>query len=336
MATHFEHQDDARRQSRRLVLLFSLAVIVTGLCIQGVFTALWMWVSVDGSTPPLEVHAAIAFVTLLLVLGGWWIETTNMQMPGAAERMAKRMGARDVRPETSHAEKRLSNVLDEICIAAHMPRPRLMVVPRIESINAFALGWSDDDATVVVTGGVLDYLTREEMQGLIAHECSHLHEGDTHLHMQLAGMVLGLELVYTFGDDMLALDGRMLIGKIVSVIYMLVGWFGWIAGQLLQASVARQREFLADARAVQWTRSRDGLGGVLRKAWGQYEQEGTYQYRREEKWNPAFRHLLLIDGFRKTSRWFDSHPPLTERLRRLYGRNVQPIVPQRQPDTPEA
>jgi len=110
------------------------------------------------------------------------------------------VGAREARPAVSHAEQRLCNVVDELCIAAHMPRPQIMVLPRADAINAFAAGWDAEDAVLAVTQGALQYLTREELQGMVAHELSHLHEGDTRLKMRLAGMVYGLELVYHFGD----------------------------------------------------------------------------------------------------------------------------------------
>ena len=143
-----------------------------------------------------------------------------------------------------------------------MRTPQVVVLARADAINAFAAGWTQQDAVIAVTQGALDYLTRDEMQGLVAHELSHLKEGDTVLNMRLAGMVSGLELVYHFGEN---LRERGALAWWFGNAVMAAGFVGFLGGRLLKAAVSRQREYLADARAVQWTRSRDALGGVLRK-----------------------------------------------------------------------
>ncbi|PZP99542.1 MAG: peptidase M48 [Variovorax paradoxus] len=320
----FEHQDQARRATRKLVAGFVLAVLAT---VAGVHTALalgWLVLRVlfGGDLPfPAYFFSVNVGVTLLLVLGGWWIETSALHA-GAAQRLAHRAGAREARPGLSHAEQRLCNVVDEIAIAAAMPRPQAMVLPRVQGINAFATGWHEDDAVVAVTQGALEKLTREELQGMVAHECSHIHEGDTHLNMQLAGMVSGLELVHDFG---ITLSERGGLALLVGWPVRMMGSFGWLAGRMLQAAVSRQREFLADARTVQWTRSRDGLGGVLRKA---MTEQCLARERRERQrpLHPALHHLLLVSDGGRGSNWFDAHPPLAERVRRIYGRPM-PALP---------
>ena len=184
----------------------------------------------------------------------------------------------------------------------------------------------DHYAVQAFAQGALDYLTREELQGMVAHELTHLHEGDTRLKMRLAGMVFGLELVYNFGDTLR--ERRGLAWWFGSAI-MLAGFAGWITGRMLKAAVSRQREYLADARAVQWTRSRDGLGGVLRKVMAQ--RRGTpkgYEGRSHTGLsNPSVQHMLLVDvdGSGRMAQWLDSHPTLDERVRRVYGRSMQPI-----------
>jgi heat shock protein HtpX len=177
----FELQDRARAESLRLVLLFALAVAGT---VVGVHVALAtiFWI-LDLVTPlalgvPRGFLAINVGVTLMLVLGGWWIEAGNLRARGGAERLARRIGAREARPSVSAAEQRLCNIVDEVCIAAHMPRPLPMVVPRAAAINAFAAGWDEHEAVLAVTEGALDALTRDELQGLVAHECSHILEGD--------------------------------------------------------------------------------------------------------------------------------------------------------------
>ncbi len=263
----WDHQHTARSETRRLLLAFALAVAVLVAAVHGALVVAWLLMA---AVLPVHLPFPAGFlavnvgVSLMLVLGGWWVETSNLRAGGV--KLAQRIGAREARPNVSHAEQRLCNVVDELCIAAHMPPPQVMVLPRTEAINAFAAGWDASDAVVAVTQGALDHLTREELQGMVAHELSHLHEGDTRLKMRLAGMVFGLELVYNFGDELRERRGlAWLFGSAI----MLAGFAGWLAGRMLKAAVSRQREYLADARAVQWTRSRDGLGGVLRKVMAQ-------------------------------------------------------------------
>ena len=171
---------------------------------------------------------------------------------------------------------------------------------------------------------------------MVAHELSHLHEGDTRLKMRLAGMVFGLELVYHFGEEVR--ENRGLAWWFGSAI-MLAGFAGWLTGRLLKAAVSRQREFLADARAVQWTRSKDGLGGVLRKVMAQRRSNAQNHQSSGHAGlsHPALQHLLLVDVPQHSAleRRLDSHPPLEARVRRIYGRPMQPLPLTPVPDTPE-
>lgn len=322
----FDRQDQARSETRRLLLAFALAVLLLLVAVHGALVAAWLLLSLvapgrlDFPTGFLAVNVG---VSLLLVLGGWWIETSNLRAGG--ERLARRVGAREARPSISHAEQRLCNIVDELCIAANMPRPAPMVLARAESINAFAAGWEPRDSVVAVTQGALDLLTRDELAGLVAHELSHLHEGDTRLKMQLAGMVYGLEMVYGFGQTVRERGGlAVLFGSAI----MAAGFAGWLTGRLLKAAVSRQREFLADARAVQWTRSRDGLGGVLRKIMGQRRDAPWLDREGAGMQHTAVQHMLLVDAGGKgtLAHWLDSHPTIAERVRRIYGRTMTPVA----------
>jgi Zn-dependent protease with chaperone function len=252
---------------------------------------------------------------------------------GGGVRLAEQLGARLAQPSGDIDEQRFCNIVDEMAIASNVQRPQPMVLARDHGINAFAAGWNEDDSVVAVTQGALEHLTREELQGLVAHEFSHIGEGDTRLNMRLVGMVFGLEMLFRMGQTLFEPDtrDRRMAASLIGLAIMAAGWLGWVAGHALQAAVSRQRELLADARAVQWTRSRDGLGGVLRKILTQ-QKEGV----ETRSVGSVVQHMLLVaNESGKVAGWFDSHPPLTERIRRIYGRNLGPLPLQRETE-PEA
>ncbi|MDB5868462.1 MAG: peptidase Ste24p [Polaromonas sp.] len=315
----FEAQEKARAQTVRLLVLFGLAVIALVLAVNGALALTWCLVSPGFSTYPAYFFSVNTAVTLLFVLGGWWLETSVLA--GGGEALARRAGAREAWPASREAERRLCNIVAELAIAARLTPPQVMVLPREDSINAFAAGWSELDAIVAVTQGALDRLSRDELQGLLAHEFSHLREGDTRLNMRLAGMVHGLEMVFNLGHSMCAPDddGNRSFLALPGFAIMTTGSLGWLAGRALKAAVSRQHEFLADARAVQFTRSKDGLGGVLRKVAGEKARAGGHAESTVRALHPAVQHMLLVSAATQT-RWFASHPPLAERIRRIYGR----------------
>ncbi len=319
----FQFQQDARGQTRRLLFWFAVVVLLLVLAINTVLALGWRWLAGGISTGyPPHFFAVNTGVTLLFVLGGWWLETLQLRDGGA--RLARSLGAREVRPSGHPREQRLMNTVHEMALAAGMPAPRVMVLPRESGINAFATGWDESDAVIAVTGGALEALTREELQGLVAHELSHIREGDTRLNMRLVGMVFGLEMIHRLGQSLWAPDRhrRRHAGALLGLAIMVLGWLGWLAGHALQAAVSRQREYLADARAVQWTRNREGLGRVLRKVLAQ-AHAGTHAVRLH---HPMVQHLLLVAGEGgRLAHWLDSHPPLEQRIRRIYGRRMAPL-----------
>jgi heat shock protein HtpX len=317
----FESQRAARGETRKLLLAFALTVLLLLVAVNAALAlAFWLgwgyWVQ-GAPTLPRYFFQVNCGVTLLFVLGGWWLETSRLAT-GGGQRLAREMGARELRASGEFDERRFANIVDELAISSGLKRPTAMVLAREHGINAFATGWNEDDAVVAVTQGALEWLTRDELQGLVAHEFSHIVEGDTRLNMRLVGMVFGLEMIYRMGQRMLEPDeqGRHLFWALLGLALMGAGWLGWVAGHALQAAVSRQREYLADARAVQWTRSRDGLGGVLRKVMSQ-QQEGL----RPPQVGAMVRHLMLVpDDEDAVAHWLDSHPTLAQRVRRIYGR----------------
>ena len=333
----FENQIEARAQSRQLSALFALTVLALVVLVNLALGLAFKLLPFVSHYPAgfFQINTA---VVLLFVLGGWWVETSNLaDGPGSAVKLAKRMGARELL--STHADERqLGNVVAELAIASSLPPPTTMLLAYDKRINAFSTGWSAENAVVAVTQGALDRLTREELQGLIAHELGHIKEGDIRVNMRLAGMVWGLDLLYRMGSSMsepgsagsqslLMLPGLLLKG---------LGWAGAIAGRALQAAVSRQREFLADARAVQFTRDAHGLGGVLRKAERDAQQAPEDDSASDWADLPGLggditaqaSHMMLIGA---DSRWFASHPPLAERIRLIYGRSMPPLEAETEP-----
>ena len=314
----FEQQRQARAQTARLLLLFGLTLLVLVVAVNAALALTWRLMAWQDAAYPAYFFHINTGMTLLFVLGGWWIESSNLS--GGGEQLARRVGARQAkvlgplsRLGSEDAEQKFCNIVSELAIAASMKAPRPMVLDRVDSINAFACGWDEDDAVVAVTRGALDCLTRDELQGLVAHEFSHIREGDMRLNMRLAGMVSGLEMIFNLGTTMCEADdnGSRSFLALPGFAIKWTGSIGWLAGRVLKAAVSRQREFLADARAVQFTRSKDGLGGVLRKALGQGDGLTTL--------HPSVQHMLLLDTH-DVGHWFATHPPLAERIRRIYGR----------------
>lgn len=325
----FEQQVEARAQTRRLLALFGVTLLLLVLAVNVALASTW-WLVTRGAGPvafgyPAHFFQVNTAVTLFFVLGGWWLEASEMREGGA--KLARRAGARELRPSTSEAEHRFANIVQELALSASMKAPTPMLLDREESINAFAAGWDEDDAVVAVTSGALEQLTRDELMGLVAHEFSHIREGDTRLNMRLSGMVFGLEMIFDMGRSMCKPndDGNRTLLAVPGFAIQCAGSLGWLAGRLLSAAVSRQREFLADARAVQFTRSKDGLGGALRKV----EQAARDGRARMRFTIPAVRHMLLVDAGQDASarftEWLATHPPLAERIRRVYGRPMPPL-----------
>ena len=326
----FKLQRDARGETRRLLFVFALTVALLVVAVNAALALAWgltwgFWMP-GALTYPRHFFAVNTGVTLLFVLGGWWVETSRLA-DGGGVRLGEQMGARLAQPSGNLDEQRFCNIVDEMAISSGMKRPQPMVLARDEGINAFAAGWDEDDSVVAVTQGALDHLTREELQGLVAHEFSHIAEGDTRLNMRLVGMVFGLEMLFRMGQTLFEPDtkDRRMAAALLGLAIMAAGWLGWLAGHALQAAVSRQREYLADARAVQWTRSRDGLGGVLRKVLSQ-QRAGVMP----RQVGSLVQHMLLVANTGgRPEHWLDSHPPLAQRSRRIYGRDMGPLPLQR-------
>ncbi|MEP6971095.1 MAG: M48 family metalloprotease, partial [Betaproteobacteria bacterium] len=319
-----EHQDLAHAATRRLLLLFLLTVVLTVAVLNGVLALLWK-LQVGGVFGyPRWFFETNTVVASAFILGGSWLEAMQLRKGGA--HVAQMVGGRELLVPGDERERRLRNTVEEIAIASGLRAPRIFVLPRDDSINAFAAGWEQQDSVIAVTRGALDRLTRDELQGVVAHEFSHILQGDTRLNMRLIGYVWGLQLLFMLGRDLFDMTdarGRRSAFVLLGLGLMGVGSIGWLTGRLLKAAVSRQREFLADAAAVQFTRLPGGIGGALRKIAG---QQGPAAPRVSSSRAEAISHMLLASDIFIGGGALATHPPLAERIRRIFGRPM-PALP---------
>ncbi len=326
----FEQQEAARRLSRRLVMLFALAVVAIVIAVN--FTATFVYLGVFSPPLPRGFYLTNTLVTLLMIGAGTWWETARLASGGEA--VAQMIGARRVDPSTRDLlERRLVNVVEEMALASGTPVPRVYVMEDELSINAFAAGHSLHDAVIAVTRGALTRLTRDELQGVIGHEFSHILNGDMRLNIRLIGVLFGLLMLSMFGRFMLEIGrgsrdsrGGIAVLLVAGVALWILGYVGVFFGRLIKAAVSRQREYLADASSVQFTRNPDGIGGALRKIGGltQGREPGS---RIDHPNAETLSHLFL--GAAKPSfaaGLFATHPPLAARIKRIFGREL-PMLP---------
>lgn len=335
MATQFfEHQDRARRQTTRLVFLFGLAVaaLVLGLYVlaavatgfrgtdprtqQLVFEIVWL-------DPLLMLHVGLL---TLAVVGGASLYRIS-QLSGGGRVVAEGLGGRLLHSDSkAPLERKILNVVEEMAIASGIPTPPVYFLDHEEGINAFAAGFSPSDAVIGITRGCAQQLSRDELQGVVAHEFSHIMNGDMRLNIRLMGVLYGILVIGMIGYFLLrsslwagaasrrnSKDNSTLVMVAGGLALMALGFLGTLFGNLIKASVSRQREFLADASAVQFTRNPDGISGALKKIGG--FEAGSHL---ESPAAPESSHLFfgqaLSSGFNAL---FATHPPLAERIKIL-------------------
>ena len=309
----FEQQAAARRTSTRLVILMALAIAGIVLAVDGV-----VWVATQ--SPRMVVFASLASVGVIAIGSLYRIASLG----GGGEPVAQQLGGTLVPENTAEPGlRRLRNVVEEIAIASGVPVPKLYVLEHEAGINAFAAGYSTSDAVVAVTRGALDRLNRDELQGVIAHEFSHILNGDMRLNIRLVGVLFGILMIGLIGRKILEhgrFGGRGKgIGAILvaALVAMLIGYIGLFFGRMIKAGVSRTREKLADASAVQFTRQTQGLSGALKKIGGLHDGSRLNQRSDAEEVS----HMLFGDGvgFDQlfAGKLFATHPPLLERIRAL-------------------
>ncbi len=308
----FERQVTVRKQSKRLVVLFAMAVF-------GIVAAidLIILVAVGGLKEGANPLGILVFSTLLVlaVIGcASLFRVSSLRSGGAA--VAHQLGAMPVPESTQDYHlRRLRNVVEEIAIASGVPVPQIFVLNDEAGINAFAAGYSPSDAAVAVTRGALNTLNRDELQGVIAHEFSHILNGDMRLNIKLMGLLFGIMVMALIGQKILehgrfrSKDAGPIIG--IALGLMAVGYIGLFFGRMIKAGVSRQREFLADASAVQFTRQTKGIAGALKKIGGVHEGSKINNADAEE-----LSHMFFGDGL-SLSGMMATHPPLADRIKAL-------------------
>ena len=276
----FEHQDRARKNTKVLVVYFAIAVACI---IASVYFACLLIFYGTGSErqpgeplPELVLWDAQLFLyvvlgTLGVVIIGSLYKTAALSKGGSA--VAEALGGRLISPNTSHPEERkLRNVIEEMAIASGVPVPKVYVLDDEKGINAFAAGHTPGDAAIGVTRGCMTLLNRDELQGVIGHEFSHILNGDMRLNLRIMGVIFGIVCLAVIGRILLFSRGHRRQEKnplmFLGLALIVIGAIGVFFGRLIQAALSRQREFLADASAVQFTRNPAGLSGALQKIGG--------------------------------------------------------------------
>ncbi len=332
----FQHQDQARKASRLLVFYFALAVIAIVLSVHFAVSFLLMWVSSNGSEPfdwwQLDRFVVLAGGALLVIAAGSLYKIWRLGDGGHT--VARLLGGRPIDPNTSDpAERRLLNVVEEMAIAAGLPVPTVYLLDREEGINAFAAGFTPQDAVLGVTRGTMGILNREELQGVIAHEFSHIFNGDMSLNLRLMGVLHGILVIALIGYFILRSTVRaassnrkggaaLAVLPLLGLALVVIGYVGVFFGRVIKSAVSRQREFLADASAVQFTRNAHGVAGALKKIGGLAQGSLVMSPHAEQA-----SHFFFSDGKLGKVRMalagpshFDflaTHPPLGDRIKRI-------------------
>ena len=317
----FQQQDKARSKTGQLVFLFIVAVLFVILSVYAAIRAVVIYNSSDSGTSFFDpgLFFTIAGVTLAVICIGSLIKIAALSKGGGY--VAEGLGGELVNPGTRDPDQRkLLNVVEEMAIASGVPVPPVYLLADEEGINAFAAGFSPNDAVIGVTRGCCQRLNRDELQGVIAHEFSHILNGDMRLNIRLMGFLGGIMVIATIGSTILRSSSHhrsyssRRSGKgsgqiaIIALLLLIIGYAGVLIGRLIQSAVSRQREYLADASAVQFTRS-TAIGEALKKIGG-LSSGSKIQ-------SPAAGEACHMFFGKAINSFFATHPPLVERIQQI-------------------
>ena len=329
----FEAQDRAKKNTKKLVFYYALAV--TGIIISIYIVTLIFFNSqfnVEGGEVSFWYPGWLLTVSIivgLIITSGTLYRVSQLRRGGSA--VAEMLGGRKINPSTTDTnEQRLMNVVEEMSIASGISVPDVYVLDREENINAFAAGFSPNDAAIGVTRGTLVQLNRDELQGVIAHEFSHIFNGDMRFNIRLIGVLNGILIIHIIGmliTRSVAFSGTGRVsgnrngkggnGAIAIILFgislIVIGYIGMLFGRMIQSAISRQREYLADAAAVQFTRNPDGLAGALNKI-GLKSEGGEIK----DGHAMEMSHLFFANSFQSAlNKLFATHPPLEDRIKAI-------------------
>ncbi|MDR1484752.1 MAG: M48 family metallopeptidase [Planctomycetaceae bacterium] len=315
----FQHQEQARRRTVWLVFLYVFAILLLAAAVYGVV----FFCLLQGGGDPLDptILFSVTGGVLLLVLGGSFYKTLALSS-GGGRKVAEMLGGRQISPSTYQpAERRLYNVVEEMSLAAGVPIPTIYIMDNEHGINAFAAGFSPQESVISVNRGTVDLLSRDELQGVIAHEFSHILNGDMRMNLRLIGILFGLQVLATVGYYVMrgsmrsrGKSGGKSILVLIGLGVMVIGYVGVLVGAMIKAAISRQREFLADASAVQFTRNPAGIAGALKKIGCPKVGSAVSNEHAAETSHLFFGNVCAAFSL---GNLFATHPDLTLRIKRI-------------------
>ncbi|MDT8375538.1 MAG: M48 family metallopeptidase [Mariprofundaceae bacterium] len=331
----FGYQEKARRNSAVLVALFILAialitVAVYGAVVVGAMIGQLFFIDQQagfygfssGQLWNVELFLWISAATLLVILGGSAYRIHTLSQGGGAAVAEMLGGSRLPASVKEPLDRRLLNVVEEMAIASGLPVPPVFMLEQ-SGINAFAAGFTPSDTVIGVTRGAVELLSRDELQGVIAHEFSHIFNGDSAMKMRMMGLLYGITLVSDTGIGLMTMKRTSRFSRdrgshpgiiVIGFLLFIVGTVGLVIADMIKRAVSRQREYLADAAAVQFTRNPTGIGNAL-KVIGGYRQGSTVNHSATGQASHFFFGNALKSWYH--SDWWATHPPLEERIRRI-------------------
>jgi Zn-dependent protease with chaperone function len=330
----FEAQERSRRSTRWLVLwyLVSVLAVVASYCAAAALITAFLaaftgsgafFATLAGLPAKFYLVVAGAVSLYILAVSAWRI----WQLSDGGPTIAYLLGARYVEPgKCTPSERRLLNVVEEMAIASGITVPPVYVLQGDEAINALVAGYSPNEAVIIVTQGAVSKLSRDELQGVMGHEYSHILNGDMALNVRLVGLLAGLTRIGEYAEEAffksahvnqkLAREqrGDGVLVALFGALIAFIGFPGTFAAGAIKGAISREREFLADAASVQFTRNPDGIAGALDSILAL--RAGTMVRAVQVG---EFSHMFFATA---VGRWwgFPSHPPILERIQRAHPR----------------
>jgi len=330
----FEAQERSRRSSRWLILWYLAAVlsVVASYCVVAALAWAFLSMFIEGGPylaalkrVPVELYAAVGgtVAAFVLAVSAWRI----WQLADGGPTIAWLLGARYVEPgKCTPAQRKLLNVVEEMAIASGISLPPVYVLEHDDAINALVAGYSPNEAVIIVTQGAVHKLSRDELQGVMGHEFSHILNGDMALNLRLAGVLAGLTHIAEWGEALVynaAAQNRGLereqrgagaVEALFGALIAFIGYPGTFAADAIKAAISRERELLADAASVQFTRNPDGIAGALDSILALRAHTAVRALH-----CGAFSHMFFAQAI---GHWwgFPTHPPILERIRRAHPR----------------